>query len=286
MSHPVKGIDHCFALVQDLDKAAEKYSALGFTLSPRGLHSEAKGSANYTIMFPDDYFELLGLLRATPLNAARGRALRDQGQGLHAIACRIGTAEDAAAALSDLGIGTHGLDSFERPVPLPDGGSAMAAFSTVVFDDAEVPFGSVFMCQHKTPKAVWLPELLNHANTACGIGAILALSANPAEDGKRFARLWAEGSTVTAEGGVTVETGTNSAPLLLMEQDTMRALYPGFDLSLTPKGAFTALRIKVTDIAVAHQCLKDAGIAPIHTALGLAVAPQDASGVIVEFVPA
>ena len=75
MSHPVKGVDHCFVLVDDLDKAAAQYRALGFTLSPRGLHSEAKGSANYTIMFPDDYFELLGLLTETPLNAARRKTL-------------------------------------------------------------------------------------------------------------------------------------------------------------------------------------------------------------------
>ncbi|GAA4215490.1 hypothetical protein GGQ68_002813 [Sagittula marina] len=286
MSHPVKGIDHCFALVQDLDKAAAQYAALGFTLSPRGLHSEAKGSANYTIMFPDDYFELLGLLRATPLNAARGKALTDQGQGLHAIACRIGTAEAAATQLAELGIGTHGLGSFERPVPLPDGGSAMAAFSTVVFDDAELPFGSVFMCQHKTPETVWLPELLTHANTACGLDAILALSEDPQEDGKRFARLWADGSTSETNGRVTVNTGANSAPLVLMSQDAMQALYPGVDLSLTAKGAFTSLRVKVTDMNAVRQCLDDSGLAPIVTQTGLAVAPEHASGVIVEFVPA
>ncbi|MFD2856181.1 VOC family protein [Seohaeicola zhoushanensis] len=60
MTHPVKGIDHCFALVDDLDDAAAQYGALGFTLSPRGMHSAAKGTANHTIMFPEDYFELLG----------------------------------------------------------------------------------------------------------------------------------------------------------------------------------------------------------------------------------
>ena len=83
MSHPVKGIDHCFALVQDLDLAARQYAALGFTLSPRGLHSEAKGSANYTIMFPDDYFELLGLLRETPGNASRRESLATMGRIMH-----------------------------------------------------------------------------------------------------------------------------------------------------------------------------------------------------------
>jgi hypothetical protein len=286
MSHPVKGVDHCFVLVNDLDTAAARYAALGFTLSPRGLHSEAKGSANYTIMFPEDYFELLGLLKATPLNAARGAALAAHGEGLHAVACRIGTAEDAQTALSALGIGTHGLGSFERPVPLPDGGSARAAFSTLVFDAAEVPAGSVFMCEHKTPETVWLPELLEHANTACGLDAIVLVSPEPQADAARFARLWAQGRVSAAEGSVTVETGVNSARLVLVTAAQMVSRYPGVDLTQSPKGVFNGLQIKVRDIAAARQCLADAGIAVTETARGIAAGPGETCGVVLEFVPA
>ncbi|MCM2561637.1 VOC family protein [Lutimaribacter sp. EGI FJ00015] len=286
MSHPVKGIDHCFSLVKDLDKAAEQFAALGFTLSPRGLHSEAKGSANYTIMFPDDYFELLGLIKPTEMNAPRRKMLDDMGEGLHAIACRIDTAEKAAQELEALGIATHGLGSFARPVPLPGGGTGEAAFSTVAFTPEEVPLGTVFMCQHKTRDTVWIPELLSHANTACGLGGILAISADPAADAARFARLWADGQ-VSDDGKVyTVATGPNSAPLLLMSRDAMAEIYPGIDLSGTPKGAFTAMRVKVADMTALRACLEKAGITPIETALGLAVAPEHTSGTIVEFVTA
>tara|TARA_R100001369_G_scaffold36425_1_gene61813 strand:- start:367 stop:1227 length:861 start_codon:yes stop_codon:yes gene_type:complete len=285
MSHPVKGVDHCFVLVDDLDKAAAQYQALGFTLSPRGLHSEAKGSANYTIMFPDDYFELLGILKATPLNEARRKSLAEAGQGLHAIACRIDSAEEAQNALTDLGIGTHGLGSFERPVPLPSGGDAVAAFSTVVFDADEVPMGSVFMCQHKTPETVWLPELLSHPNTTCGLHALLAVSETPEEHARQFARLWADGRVVMSPDASTVETGENSAPLVLLTQEALEARYPGMDLSGVPTGIFSGLQLKTADLNAAKRCLKDAGIAATETALGLAVAPQDTSGVIVEFVP-
>lgn len=284
MSHPVKGVDHCFVLVDDLDEAAAQYKALGFTLSPRGLHSEAKGSANYTIMFPDDYFELLGLLKPTPLNVARGKALALHGQGLHAVACRIDTAEAAAAALTELGIGTHGLGSFERPVSLPNGDTAVAAFSTLVFDAAEVPMGSVFMCQHKTRETVWLPELLTHANTACGLHAILLISDDPEQDAKRYARLWADGRVVTFSDSYTVETGTDSAPLRVMTPAGMAARYAGMDMSHSPTGVFIGLQIEVTDMDAATRCLDDAGIAAVKTASGVAVAPKDTSGVILEFV--
>ncbi len=286
MSHPVKGIDHCYVLVHDLDDAADRYRAMGFTLSPRGLHSEAKGSANYTVMFPDDYFELLGLVRATELNANRRAALENQGQGLHAVACRIDDAEAAADALAELGIGTRDPSSFERPVPLPGGDTGVAAFSTVAYAAEEVPLGTVFMCQHKTPETVWIKELLQHANTACGLDAIIALSARPEADATAFARLWADGKMVQGRLGVTVETGVNSAPLVLMREQEMTAHYPGADLSRIAQKAFAGLRVKVADLDTARDCLGNAGIAAIETPDGVAVPPECGCGAIVEFVPA
>jgi len=286
MPHPVLGIDHCFVLVRDLDAAAAQYAALGFTLSPRGLHSAAKGTANYTIMFPDDYLELLGVLTPTEGNAPRRAMLDRCGPGLHAIACRIGTAEGAARELADLRIATENLGSFERPVPLPGGGEGIAAFSTVAFAPDEVPLGMVFMCQHKTPETVWLPELLEHPNTACGLDAILALSADPGADAARFARLWAEGEVDIRGGAHCVRTGAGSAPLILMDRDGMAAAYPGADLDATTRGAFTAVRVKVRDLRKAAACLEGAGLNAIVTGHGLAVPPQRAAGTIVEFVPA
>lgn len=284
MSHPVKGIDHCFALVNDLDAAAAQYAALGFTLSPRGLHSATKGTANYTIMFPQDYFELLGILKPTELNASRRSTLATMGQGLHAIACRVDNAEAAAEALADLGIATQGLGSFSRPVPLPDGSEGTAAFSTVSFTPDDTPLGMVFMCQHKTRDTVWIPELLDHANTACGLGAVLAISEIPEADALRFQRLWAEGSVSTEDGLTTIATGPNSAPLILATPARMATLYPGLDLSATTKGAFTALRVKVRDLEAVKKCLSSAGIDASESASGLAVGPEFAAGVLVEFV--
>lgn len=284
--HPVHGIDHCFALVDDLDHAAAQYKALGFTLSPRGTHSAAKGTANYTIMFPDDYFELLGVVTPTELNVPRREMLTTMGQGLHAIACRIDDAEAAAGVLGDLGIATEGLGSFSRPVPLPDGSEGTAAFSTVSFTPEEVPLGMVFMCQHKTRETVWIPELLEHANTTCGLDAVLAISETPEADAPRFAQLWADGAVHTEDGLTTITTGPNSAPLILATADRMAALYPGIDLSATTKGAFTALRLKVRSLETLRHCLKDAHVNIFETTTGLAVGPEFSAGVLLEFVAA
>ena len=105
--HPVRGVDHCFLLVRDLDSSLEQYRRLGFTVSPRGLHSATKGTANHTIMLSDnDYFELLGVVADTPENAPRRALLASGGEGLYAVACRIEDAYVAKVGLAARGIAT------------------------------------------------------------------------------------------------------------------------------------------------------------------------------------
>src|SRR5207244_7829431 len=87
------GIDHAVVMVKDLDKSAENYKRLGFTVSPRGTHSAHMGSGNYTIMFDPDYMELLGVLTPTEHNAPARAFLEKSGEGIERIAF---TAVDSA----------------------------------------------------------------------------------------------------------------------------------------------------------------------------------------------
>src|SRR5882757_530912 len=76
------GIDHAVVMVRDLDKAAENWKRLGFTVSPRGTHSAHIGSGNYTIMLDPDYIELLGVLVETEHNAPTRAFLDRSGEGI------------------------------------------------------------------------------------------------------------------------------------------------------------------------------------------------------------
>ena len=49
------GLDHVVVTVRDLDQAEHRWRELGFTISPRGLHSAAMGTANHTIMLGEDF---------------------------------------------------------------------------------------------------------------------------------------------------------------------------------------------------------------------------------------
>jgi hypothetical protein len=235
-------------------------------------------------MFPDDYFELLGIVAYTPGNAHQREKLARDGQGLHAVACRVTNAEDAKAALAELGIATGEVGSFSRPVPLPGGGEANAAFRTLQFEPAEVPLGTCFMCQHLTRESVWIPELVQRANGANGLAGVIAGTDDPTGAAERFAHLFADGRTFAIDGGMQTETGANSAPLLFLAREALAARYFNFDLGATPTGAFAALQIHVADEGRARSVVEQGGLSPVRTASGFAIGPANASGTILEFV--
>ncbi|MGF9564836.1 VOC family protein [Neorhizobium sp. JUb45] len=284
MTHPVLGVDHTYLLVHDLDASAELYRRLGFTLSPRGLHSPQKGTANYTIIFTDDYLELLGVVSETEFNIPQRQSLASHGEGLQAIANRTASADAAKPALDALGLKTGDVSAFSRPLPLPGGGEGIASFRTLTFDPQEVPLGHFFLCQHETRDMVWRPELQQHANGAVALGGIVGISETPRKTAETYARFYAAGEVSEAEGGYRVITGENSAPLLFLDRAAAQKLFPGIDISGTPANGFAGLRIKVRDLTRTKDVLLNHGV-PFETTPrgGIAVKPHDASGTIIEF---
>ncbi len=284
MSHPVQGVDHIFLLVNDLDLSAEHYRKLGFTLSPRGLHSAAKGTANYTIIFKDDYMELLGIVADTPANQHQRDMLARDGEGFRAIACRIDDAYAAREQLAELGIAAEPVGEFSRPLPLPDGSEGIAAFAVTHFAPSETPTGFVFMCQHKTRDMVWRPELQSHENGAEALASIIAVSEDTAAMAAGFARLYAAGRVSEIAGGHAVTTGANSAQILVLTPEAAAARYSADAVAATPKTGFAVLGIRVRDLAATRSLLTQNGLAVHETAEGtIWVAPAHASGSILEF---
>ncbi len=286
MTHPVKGIDHLVILVSDLDASAKGFAALGFTLSPRGTHSPHMGSANYTIILQDDYFELLGMIAETPRNASKRKALAENGEGLAAIADRIGDAHAARAALAELGIATSEVMDFSRPLPLPDGSTGTAAFAVTTFEPREVPVGEMFMCQHKTRDMVWRPELMTHANGAIALAGVVVASAAPEATARGFARLYAAGRVDSAGDTFLVTTGEKSASITCMTPAAVTAYYAGMDADKILRGQFAALRIAVDDIAKTQAHLQSTSVGFVKGRGGnsVFVSPADAGGTLMEFI--
>lgn len=284
--HPVTGIDHIMYLVSNLEAAAKRLETIGFKLSPRGVHSPHMGSANYTIVFQEDYLELLGIVVETPQNIDKRAKLSERGDSMTAIACRIGDAHATRAALAERGIATTEVLEFSRPLPLPDGSSGMAAFAITVFTPNEVPRGELFMCNHKTRDMVWRPELMNHANTARALAGIIVASTTPSETAAAYARLFAGGSLTQTEDGAMVVTGENSAAITCMTPDAAIDRYAPLPAKAILHGDFAALQIEVADLSAVRSLLSKEGVSFHESASGkgVFVSPADAAGNVLEFV--
>ena len=204
------GLDHAVIAVRDLEAAAAEWAALGFRLSPRGTHSPHMGSGNHTIMFGEDYVELLGVLTEQPHNEGLRHFLAGR-EGLERCAL---TTTDAAATVADLqarGIAATGPVEFGRPVALPEGGEGEARFSVMHWPVAEAPGAlRIFACQHHTREAVWIPALQKQRNGVARIIRALVATPDPADAAARMARL--TDSAVQVEGAFhVVPTGPGRA---------------------------------------------------------------------------
>lgn len=278
----VIGIDHAVVMVQDLDKAAENYRQLGFTLSPRGTHSAHMGTGNYTIMFDPDYMELLGVLVPTEHNAPARAFVERHGEGIERIAF---TAIDAAAGADEIrarGLTPIGPTDFERPVTLPNGTVSAAKFRTFMWPTAEAPGGvRIFACQHKTRDSVWIPELMRHANAAKRIREVLIATPEPAKEAAHLARLIDREPREEADGAVTVTSGGDRADFVYLTLDQLRKRYPGVPLAGLSERGGAALVLVSGDIATTEKALGSAGI---RSGTAVVVPPAKGNGTLLAFI--
>ncbi|GKQ52092.1 VOC family protein [Bradyrhizobium sp. Ce-3] len=279
----VIGIDHAVVMVKDLDKAAENYKRLGFTVSPRGTHSAHMGSGNYTIMFDPDYMELLGVLTPTEHNAPARTFLEKHGEGIERIAF---TALDSTAGAEEIrarGYPPVGPTDFERPVTLPSGTVSAAKFRTFQWPTAEAPGGvRIFACQHKTRETVWIPELMTHANGAKRLKQVLIVSPDPASDAAQLSKMIDIAVRNDPDGAVAVPSGGDRADFVFLTRDQLGKRYPGVSLDgLSERGG--AGLVIAADLAGTEKALGSAGV---KGGGGITVPPAAANGTLLAFVKA
>ena len=276
----VIGIDHAVVMVRDLDKAAESWRSLGFTVSPRGTHSAHMGTGNYTIMLDPDYIELLGVLAPTEHNAP-ARALLETREGIERVAF---TAIDAAAGAEEIrarGLTPLGPHDFERPVTMPDGRISAAKFRTFQWPVKEAPAGMrIFACQHKTRDTVWIPELMQHANGAKRLRQVLLVAPDPAKEAAHLSRLTDREVRKEHDGAIAVPSGGERADFVFMTHAQLSARYPGVSLAGLPERGATGLVISA-DLAKAERAF---GASGTRSGNAICVPPAAANGTLLAFV--
>ena len=278
----VIGVDHVVVAVRDLNAAAKTWARLGFTLSPRGLHSAPMGTANYTVMLGEDYLELIGVVADTDQNKPT-RAFLVEREGIERTAF---TARDAAAGAAELrsrGLDAIGPVSFGRPVDLPGGGSTEAKFSVFRWPLDQRPAGMrIFACQHHTRDAVWIPAIQKHANHVTRIARIELVSPDPKAAAEHMSKLTDQPVTTDSNGSFKVPSGAGRADFVFFDTAALATRYPAKMLSGLPAEGAIALVLGSSDLAAAKAYLGTSSIT--HDGMVLAP-PSEANGVIVAIVP-
>jgi hypothetical protein len=277
----VIGLDHAVIMARDLDRAADNWKHLGFTVSPRGTHSAHMGSGNYTIMLDPDYIELLGVLTPTKYNATARAFLDKRGEGIERIAFTAVDSADGAEEIRARGYAPIGPTDFERPVTMPDGTLSAAKFRIFQWPTAEAPGGvRIFACQHKTPEAVWIPELMTHANGAKRLKQVLIVTPEPAKDAAHLSKMIDVEGRSEADGAVTVPSGRDRADFVFITKDQLGKRYPGVSLAALPERGGAGLVI-AADLAAAEKALGSIGV---RSASAMCVPPDKGNGTLLAFV--
>lgn len=276
----IVGIDHAVVIVKDLDRAAEDWKRLGFTISPRGTHSAHMGTGNYTIMLDPDYIELLGVLTPTELNAPT-RALLEKREGIERVAFTTLDATAGAEEIRARGLTPIGPTDFERPVTMPDGTLSAAKFRTFHWPVAEAPANMrIFACQHKTRESVWIPELMQHANGARRLRQVVLIAPEPAKEAAHLARLIGGSTRTEADAAIAVPSGDDRADFVFMNRDQLGRRYPGVPLAGLPERGAAGLVI-AADLGKAEKAL---GAAGVRSGQSLCVPPASANGTLLVFI--
>jgi hypothetical protein len=213
LSRAIGSIDHVVIAVPELAAAAAIYRRLGFTLSPRGVHSDVMGTENHTLMLRDDYFELLAVRLPTERNGYWRRVL-DAGGGVGGMAMATQDPQAARAHWIGAGLSPTEAQKFSREVPRPDGSTLQARFEIVSLDEIADAGLRLFVCSQPTREAVWLPELLEHPNTATAVRRVSVACPDPELSARAWQRILPAAQARSTPEGVTLDTGRHELALL------------------------------------------------------------------------
>ncbi|MFN0044077.1 MAG: VOC family protein [Alphaproteobacteria bacterium] len=281
MSRSILGIDHALVAVRDLEAARIAYRRLGFAVSPRGSHI-GWGTANYCIMFPDDYVELIGIIDSSQFTNNLDKFLARR-EGLMGLAWATRDAAATKTELTQSGIAGDGPKDLKRRLELPDG-TALPAFKLIYLPQTATPALSSFICQHLTPELVRRPEWLTHANGAIGLKGISVAVASVEGLAEAYTRLFGSGAVTRTDDTVSVRVGGHL--VMFATPDGLDMLHPGIEPpSVSSMPYPLVMTVRVEDLAKTASYLERKGVDPGSIEDGSAlVGPEDSVGLWLEFI--
>ncbi len=289
----MRGIDHLVLCVRDLEEARAGYQQMGFTLTPRAEHPF--GTANSLVQLSERCFlELLAVGDASKIPEVeqghfgfgafnRDYIARGPGEGLSMLVLDSSDADTDRQSYADAGLDIYEPFGFSRLAKLPDGEEVTVGFSLTFVTHADMPNAAFFTCQQHAPEHFWKPEYQVHQNRAFGIDDVILLADDPHKYGGFLSGLTGVNELKSWNGGVSAATARGDVSIISLGEWDIH--YPAsFAPDLGSGPCLAAYRIRVDQIEPVRECLREAEMTRIHYGRGIAIPPDEAFGVTIEFV--
>jgi catechol 2,3-dioxygenase-like lactoylglutathione lyase family enzyme len=281
MSQAILGLDHAVIAVRDLDAARAVYTKLGFTHVPMGNHQN-RATANYCIMFPGTYLELLGMNQPELPDFGFKEFLATRGEGFQRLANGTGEANDIVKDLRGRGLKIDDPLLLERPQADPPG---MVTFNNVMIPKEQTADIWTFFCCHRTPELMRTPAWLAHPNGAVALASVTSVVTDLGRAQEALSKVYGAESVREVAHGLTVDLPRGRVEVTTPQSFPL--LHIGASVPAGPLPRWYGMRIAVSDLGKTEQLLSGHHVAFEHLFDGhLRVQPADACGVLMEFVAA
>jgi len=265
-------------MVDGIDAAETQYGKLGFQVQPRGFHKKL-GTANHLMIFDRDYFEILGIVEPTEVNAERREWLK-AGGGLANVALATDGADLAFDAFKAAGLNPDPPLFFDRAVEI-DGKTEKAAFRTVRIPKTNMPVVGFFVCEHLTPQFVYRAEWTRHPNGARGVLGVTVIAEQPAHWAGELAKYF--GPNAVRREGHSIVANTGAHDIRYVSRKEYGERYPGVT-PVRPGDHPALLRLKVDNLPTCEALLAKNGVKVVKPGPGrLLVPPSEAAHLTIEF---
>jgi Glyoxalase-like domain len=283
-----RGIDHLVLCVRDLGAAMERYSAFGFTTTPRAEHPW--GTDNSLVQFDGNFLELLTVARPerivepAPGDFSFGACNRDFLAKREGLSMLVFEGHDARAdrdAFRANGLDTYAPFDFERLARLPDGSQAKVGFSLAFVTDARLPEAAFFTCQQHAPQHFWNPDYQRHANGARQVVELVMVADDPPLLADLYAGLQEPAAVRVRDGCLCVSTGRGDVTVLTPAAFRHRL---GHDPVVGIGPRFAACTVAVTELGAATTLLERNEVPHARRDSMVTIEPEHAFGVTLVLV--
>ena len=280
----VRSLDHFIVLHSDLQQARQVYEMLGFNVGPVRRHVEL-GSSNCIVYLDQTYLELIDFGESADWLSAPYQDFIACGSGIPHVSIRsFDLVKDRARMLAN-GHNPDDILSARRKVVLPGGHEDETASSCFYVWRKDNLYLSLFLTEHEKPETIFVPEYVDHPNSAVEVSRLVYMSNRPGDDADYFCSLFGKGLQTNSESGFSI-VGRRGEVTEVLTPGAARERYGSALIrpeSSPLDGFAAAIHFQVSSLNRCKRLLRENGTAVAEKQRSIMVPASVGSGVVMVF---